>query len=134
MPPIRRRIAVIGCRDRGGLAIALAIANPQDVVAAFDADSATVAAARRAAARHHVADRVTFELAAPHRLPGTGYDVVILCRGGSVGRAHPPLPTMGAMSDAAAHATLGNGVTLSYAAQGDPSGPRLCCFRVPRTP
>jgi tRNA A58 N-methylase Trm61 len=72
-------VAVIACQDRGRLAIALAIVNPQDVVAGFDADSNAVAAARREAARHRVADRVTFELAARHRLRGTGYDVVILC-------------------------------------------------------
>ena len=78
MPPIRRRVAVIGCRDHGRLAITLAIAKPQDVVAGFDADAAAVDAARRAAAQHRVADRVTFELAAPNRLRGVGYDVIVL--------------------------------------------------------
>jgi predicted RNA methylase len=78
VPPIRRRVAVIGCRDDGRLAIALAAANPHDVVAGFDADATAVAAARRAAAEHRVADRVTFEVAAPRRLRGAGYDVVIL--------------------------------------------------------
>jgi predicted RNA methylase len=68
---------VIGCRD-GRLAIALALANPHDVIAAFDADPVTVAAARRAAAGHGVSDRVTFEAAAPGRLLGSGYSIVVM--------------------------------------------------------
>ena len=76
MPPTRR-VAVIGCRDLGGLAILFAITNPHDVIAGFDADRAAVAAARRAAARHGVADRVTFEQAAPNRFLGGGYDLVV---------------------------------------------------------
>jgi precorrin-6B methylase 2 len=73
-------VAVIGCRD-GGLAIALALAHPHDVIAAFDADPVALAAARRAAARHGVSDRVTFEAAAPGRLLGSGYNIVlIVCR------------------------------------------------------
>jgi methylase of polypeptide subunit release factors len=72
-------VAVIGCRD-GGLAIALALANPHDVIAAFDADPVALAAARRAAARHRVSDRVTFEAAAPGRLLGSRYDIVVMIR------------------------------------------------------
>jgi predicted RNA methylase len=77
MPPLRLRVAVIGCRG-GGLAIALALANPHDVIAGFDADAVAIAAARRAAARHGVSDRVTFETAASGRLLDTGYDIVLM--------------------------------------------------------
>lgn len=73
----RRRVAVIGCRD-GAVAIALALANPHDVIAGFDADPVAVAAARRAAARHRVSNRVTFEAAAPNRLLGSGYDIIVM--------------------------------------------------------
>lgn len=69
---------MIGCRDRGRLAITLAIANPHDVIAGFDADSAVVAASRRRAARQHVAHRVTFEVAAPNQVRGAGYDLIIV--------------------------------------------------------
>lgn len=75
--PTRRRVAVIGCGD-GALAIALALANPNDVIAAFDADPVATATARRAAARHRVSDRVTFEAAALGHLLGSGYDIVVM--------------------------------------------------------
>lgn len=77
MPRPSRRLAVIGCRD-GGLAIALALVNPHAVIAGFDADPVALATARRVAARHGVADRVTFEAAAPGRILGSGYDIVVL--------------------------------------------------------
>ena len=77
MSPRGRRVAVIGCRD-GGLAIALALANPRVVIAGFDADPVAIATARRAAARHGVSDRVTFEATAPGRLLGCGYDIVVM--------------------------------------------------------
>jgi hypothetical protein len=80
MPPVRRRVAVVGCHDQGAWAIALAIANPFDAVAGFDSDVTALVDARRAAARHCVADRVTFELAAPSQLRGAGYDLVIMCQ------------------------------------------------------
>lgn len=70
MPPARRRVAVVGCRE-GGLVIALALADPHVVIAGFDADPIAIAAARRAAARHRVSDRVTFEAAAPGRVLGS---------------------------------------------------------------
>lgn len=79
MPPTRRRVAVIGCRD-GGFAIALALANPHDIIAAFDADPVAIAAARRAAARRGLSDRVTFEAAGRGRLLGAGYDIVVMLR------------------------------------------------------
>jgi len=73
----RRRVAVVGC-GRGELVVALALACPSDVVAGFDPDSAAIATARRSAARTGVADRVTFEVAAPDRLLGNDYDLVLL--------------------------------------------------------
>ena len=84
-PPRRaRRVAVAGCGD-GELAIALAVACPDDVVAAFDADPAAIAIARRRAAMAGVADRVTFEVAAT--ILGGGYHLVYLARPPQ--RAHP---------------------------------------------
>lgn len=77
MLPSGRRLAVVGCGE-GGLAIALALANPHDVIAGFDADAAAIAVARRAAASRAVADRVTFEVAPPGRLLGTGYDIIVM--------------------------------------------------------
>lgn len=83
MAGTRRRVAVVGC-GRGQLVIALALAGPADVIAGFDADASAIATARRSAARRRVADRVTFEVAAPGRLLGDGYDLVFLF--------HPCLP------------------------------------------
>ena len=74
-----RRVAIIGCGS-GELAIALALADPDAVVAGFDANSAAVAGARRAAARHRVSDRVTFEAAAAGGLLGSGYDMIFMIR------------------------------------------------------
>lgn len=70
---------MIGCRE-GELAIALALADPDAVVAGFDADAVALTGARRAAGRHRVGDRVTFEAAATGRLLGAGYDVVVMIR------------------------------------------------------
>jgi methylase of polypeptide subunit release factors len=79
-------VAVVGC-GRGGLVIALAVARPDDVIAGFDTDPTAIAFARRWAARRGVADRVTFEVAAPGRLLGDGYDLVYLLPGaGPAGR------------------------------------------------
>lgn len=77
MAPTGRRVAVVGCRD-GRLTIALALANPLDVIAGFDEDTHALAKARRAAARHRVSDRVTFEFAARGRLLGAGYDLIVM--------------------------------------------------------
>lgn len=73
----RRHIAVIG-GGQGDLAIALATAFPDDVVAGFDVDPQAVANARRQAARAGVADRVTFEATGPGSLLGSGYHLVVL--------------------------------------------------------
>lgn len=72
-------MAVVGC-GHGELVIALALARPGDVVAGFDPDAAAIADARRSALRRGVADRVTFEAAAPGHLAGAGYDEVYLLR------------------------------------------------------
>jgi len=86
----RRRVAVVGC-GRGGLVIALAVARPADVIAGFDADPTAIAFARRWAARGGVADRVTFEVAAPGRLLGDGYDLVYLLPGAWPSGVRPAL-------------------------------------------
>ena len=77
MTPTGPRVAVVGCRD-GGLAIALALADPHVVVAAFGPDVSALATSRREAARLGVSDRVTFEAAAPGGIVGRGYDLVLL--------------------------------------------------------
>jgi methylase of polypeptide subunit release factors len=77
LPNTRRSIAVIG-RSDGGLAISLATALPDAVVAGFDTDAQAVVTARRRAARHGVADRVTFEATPPGAVLGSGYHIVVL--------------------------------------------------------
>ena len=72
-----QRVAVIGC-GRGELVIAMALDSPESIFAGFDADPTAIALARRAAAISGVSDRVTFEVAAPGRLLGDGYDLVYL--------------------------------------------------------
>jgi len=72
------RVADFGC-GAGWSAIELAKAYPDIRVDGFDNDEASIAAARRNAAEHGVADRITFEVADltadNHTRPG-GYDVV----------------------------------------------------------
>jgi hypothetical protein len=46
----------VGVAAKVGLAIALALANPRDVIAGVDSDLVALAAVRRAAARHRVSD------------------------------------------------------------------------------
>lgn len=69
---VRRSIAVIGSHD-GDLAISLAAALPDAVVAGFGTDAQAVVTARRRAARQGVADRVTFEATPPGSVLGSGY-------------------------------------------------------------
>ena len=72
------RVADFGC-GAGWSAIELAKAYPDIRVDGFDNDEASIAAARRNAAEHGVADRVDFEvadLAADHPRWSLGYDVV----------------------------------------------------------
>jgi methylase of polypeptide subunit release factors len=71
------RIGVIGC-GAGAFVIAIARASPAAVLAGFDSDPQAVASARHAAARAGLADRVTFEVAAPGNLLGASYDVIYL--------------------------------------------------------
>lgn len=76
-PRLRRgaRVGVIGCR-RGESAVALARAFPACVVSGFDHRTREIAIARLAAAAAGVSDRVTFEVAEPGGLRGSGYEVV----------------------------------------------------------
>lgn len=60
--------------------IALALGNPHDVIAWFDADPIAIATAQHAAPLHRVGDRVTFEAAAPGRLLGSRHDIVVMIR------------------------------------------------------
>jgi methylase of polypeptide subunit release factors len=75
----RRRIAVVGS-GHGELALALAAAFVDEVIAGFDADPRAVAHARWSAAREGLADRVTFEVTQPGTLLGSGYDLIVLTR------------------------------------------------------
>lgn len=75
----RPSIAVVGSGD-GELAIFLATAVPDAVVAGFDTDARVVVHARRRAACLGVADRVTFEATAPGAVLGSGYRMVVLTR------------------------------------------------------
>jgi 2-polyprenyl-3-methyl-5-hydroxy-6-metoxy-1,4-benzoquinol methylase len=69
-------IAELGCGE-GWAAIALAKGYPAVRVDAFDTDDASIAAARRLAAEHDVADRVRFEVADVTSLATAGrYDAV----------------------------------------------------------
>jgi ubiquinone/menaquinone biosynthesis C-methylase UbiE len=68
-------VADIGC-GYGGPAIAMAQAFPRSRLVGIDADDASVAQARKAAARAGLADRVSFEVAGAADLPGKKYDLV----------------------------------------------------------
>jgi ubiquinone/menaquinone biosynthesis C-methylase UbiE len=54
----------------------MAQAYPKATITAFDYHPASIEAARRAADKAGVADRVTFEVAAAKDYPGSGYDLV----------------------------------------------------------
>jgi SAM-dependent methyltransferase len=74
------RVAELGCGE-GWAAVALAAGYPGLQVDGFDADDASVAAARAHAGEHGVADRVRIEVADVAALPATaggGYDAVFL--------------------------------------------------------
>jgi hypothetical protein len=72
------RVADVGC-GTGWSSIAIALAYPDVEVDAFDADDASIADARRNAAKAGVADRVRFEVrdAASPELPENSYDLVL---------------------------------------------------------
>src|SRR4051794_6968444 len=69
------RVADIGC-GHGASTILMAQAFPASVFAGSDYHEASVDAARRAAERAGVADRVTFEVASAKELAGGPYDLV----------------------------------------------------------
>jgi cyclopropane fatty-acyl-phospholipid synthase-like methyltransferase len=69
------RVADVGC-GHGASTIIMAQAFPKATVTAFDYHPASIEAARRAADKAGVGDRVTFEVAAAKDYPGSGYDLV----------------------------------------------------------
>src|SRR5918992_3044735 len=71
----RARVADIGC-GYGAPLILLAEAYPNSVFVGFDYHSASIDAARKAAAEAGVSDRVTFEVATGSGFPGEGYDLI----------------------------------------------------------
>jgi len=69
------RVADVGC-GHGASTIIMAQAFPRVSITGFDYHPASIEAARRAADKAGVGDRVSFEVAAAKAYPGTGYDLV----------------------------------------------------------
>jgi len=69
------KVADVGC-GKGASAILMAKAFPNSRVFGFDYHDKSIEAARQAAKREGVADRVTFEVAKAKEFPGKGYDFV----------------------------------------------------------
>ena len=69
------RIADVGC-GHGASTIIMAQAFPRAIVTGFDYHAASIEAARRAADKAGVGDRVSFEVASAKAYSGTGYDLV----------------------------------------------------------
>ncbi|HEY7040153.1 MAG TPA: class I SAM-dependent methyltransferase [Methylomirabilota bacterium] len=69
------RVADVGC-GHGASTIIMAQAFPRSIITGFDYHPASIEAARRAADKAGVGDRVSFEVAAAKAYPGTGYDLV----------------------------------------------------------
>lgn len=71
-------VADVGC-GQGQSTIELAKRFPTSRFVGFDFHDHSIARAREAAMAAGVADRVTFEVADARSLPGSGYDVILLC-------------------------------------------------------
>ena len=71
------RVADVGC-GHGASTIIMAEAYPSSEFVGFDYHEASIAAARDAAERAGVADRVAFDVAGAKDFPGAGYDLVTL--------------------------------------------------------
>ena len=92
-------IADVGC-GKGASSILMAKAYPKSHVFGFDYHQKSIEAAREAAAREGVADRVTLEVASSKEFPGRNYDLVTMfdClhdMGDPVGAAGPFAPLCG---------------------------------------
>src|SRR3954454_14924239 len=93
------RVADIGC-GHGASTILMAQAFPASTFAASDYHEGSIDAARRAAERAGVADRVTFEVASAKEFGGGPYDLVCVFdalhdMGDPVGAARPVLSQLG---------------------------------------
>ncbi|HTI57169.1 MAG TPA: methyltransferase domain-containing protein [Verrucomicrobiae bacterium] len=69
------RVADVGC-GHGASTIIMAQAFPHATIKGFDYHPASIEAARRAADKAGMGDRVSFEVTAAKAYPGTGYDLV----------------------------------------------------------
>lgn len=69
------RVADVGC-GHGASTIIMARAFPRATITGFDYHPASIEAARHAADKAGVGDRVSFEVTAAKAYPGTGYDLV----------------------------------------------------------
>jgi 2-polyprenyl-3-methyl-5-hydroxy-6-metoxy-1,4-benzoquinol methylase len=69
------KVADVGC-GKGSSTILMARAFPKSHIYGFDYHDKSIEAAREAAKRQGVADRVTFEVAKAKEFPGKGYDFV----------------------------------------------------------
>jgi SAM-dependent methyltransferase len=70
-------IADVGC-GKGASSILMAKAYPKSHVFGFDYHEKSIEAAREAAAREGVADRITLEVASSKEFPGRDYDLVTM--------------------------------------------------------
>ena len=69
------RVADVGC-GHGASSIIMAQAFPRATITGFDYHPASIQAARQAADKAGVGDRLSFEVTAAKAYPGTGYDLV----------------------------------------------------------